>query len=495
LKGIVIFVSLLRDFDLLKRPVRKRAKKHPVSFAPLCFFSCFLCLSFLQHICVAYDESKSAKANEMKRRRPGDQQEVIVAALKRGIQALSVSSSISTKDLVCREEHAKAILSFLEDRKHNTMQIFGMPGTGKTATVNYVLAQLASNRGTKPTAVFLNGFVVQKSSDIYYTLNHHLTKARLGAVEQCPVAQCASNIEKHFRHGWGGKPPSLCVIIIDEVDKILEKHAKGLFKVIDWLTLPYANCKLITISNSMDLQLDAKTKSRLGVVNQLVFSSYGTRELQEILMHRVGAIEPKLFSDQAVNQLCTQTASHYGDVRRLLQSASAAICSVLMRIQDGAADLSCTDGIVMLREIHTVVRQIFHDRFIEFITTLRKPVLFITIAVLGKETEELFKRREPDCRLAVEQVLLITQRAQRKCMGATAAITRVAFLEEIELLRQVSLIDVSVGEDRIPVHSVEGLLESTEDVYVSLLQPYQMVVDACRLHDIYGTTYGVALHL
>lgn len=431
----------------------------------------------------------------MKRGRQISQQEVVVEALKRGVQALSVSSSISTKDLVCREEHARTIHSFLEDRKHHTMQIFGMPGTGKTATVNHVLAQLASQHGAKPTAVFLNGFVVQKSSDIYYTLNHHLTKARLGAVEQCPVAQCAANIEKRFRHGWGNKPPSLCVIIIDEVDKILEKHAKGLFKVVDWLTLPYANCKLITISNSMDLQLDAKTKSRLGVVNQLVFSSYGTQELRQILLHRVGAIEPKLFADQAVNQLCTQTASHYGDVRRLLQSASAAICSVLMKIHDDAVDLSSTDGIVTLREIHTVVRQIFHDRFVEFIKTLRKPVLFITIAVLGKETEELFKRREPESRLAVEQVLLITQQAQQKCMGVTSAITRAAFLEEIELLRQVSLIDVSVGPEKIPVHSADGLLESTEDVYVSLLQSYQMVVDACRLHDTFGETYGKTLEL
>lgn len=430
----------------------------------------------------------------MKRSRTNDRTDV-VNALKRGVQALSVSSSISTKDLVCREEHARVIQGFLEDRKHHTMQIFGMPGTGKTATVNYALAQLASRQGSKPTAVFLNGFVVQKSSDIYYTLNHHLTKARLGSAEQCPVAQCASNIEKHFRHGWGGKAPSLCVIIIDEVDKILEKHAKGLFKVVDWLTLPYANCKLITISNSMDLQLDAKTKSRLGIVNQLVFSSYGTQELREILLHRVGAIEPKLFADQAVSQLCTQTASHYGDVRRLLQSASAAICSVLMRIQDDAVDLDSAGGIVTLREIHAVVRQIFHDRFVEFITTLRKPVLFIVIAVLGKETEELFRRRETDCRLAVEQVLLITQQAQRKCMGVATAIPRVAFLDQIELLRQVSLIEVSVGEDRIPLHSAEGLLESTEDVFVSLLQPYQMVVDACRLHDTFGATYGARLHL
>ncbi|KAG5499729.1 hypothetical protein GH5_03863 [Leishmania sp. Ghana 2012 LV757] len=431
----------------------------------------------------------------MKRSRRVTQQEDVMQALKEGVRALSVSSALSIKDLVCRDDHARAIKEFLEDDKRHTMQIFGMPGTGKTATVNFALTQLVSRRGSKPTAVFLNGFVVQKSSDIYYTLHHHLTKARLGVVEPCPVAQCASNIEKRFRHGWGSKPPSLCVIVVDEVDKILEKHAKGLFKVVDWLTLPYAYCKLITISNSMELQLDAKTKSRLGVINQLVFSSYGTQELREILLHRVGSIEPKLFSDQAVNQLCTQTASHFGDVRRLLQSASAAICSILMRIQDGTVDVSSTDGIITLREIHGVVRQIFHDRFVEFIATMRKPVLFITVAVLGKETEELIRKGEVDCRLPLERLLVITQQAQRTCMGVLRPISRVGFLEEIELLRHVSLIEVCVGEDRIPIHSTDDLLDSKEDVYVLLLQPYQMVVDSCRLHDAFGATYGAALHL
>ncbi|GET89918.1 origin recognition complex subunit 1, putative [Leishmania tarentolae] len=431
----------------------------------------------------------------MKRSRRKAEKEDVMRALKAGVQALSVSSTLSTKDLVCRGEHARAIQEFLEDPNHHTMQIFGMPGTGKTATVNFALAQLATRQGTKPTAVFLNGFVVQKSSDIYYTLHHHLTKARLGAVEPCSVAQCATNIEKRFRHGWGSKPPGLCVVVVDEVDKILEKHSKGLFKVVDWLTLPYARCKLITISNSMELQLDAKTKSRLGVVNQLVFSSYGTQELREILLHRVASIEPKLFADQAVNQLCTQTASHYGDVRRLLQSASAAICGVLMRIQDDTMDVSSSDGIITLREIHSVVRQIFHDRFVEFITTMRMPVLFITVAVLGKETEELIRKKEMDCRLPLERLLAMTQQAQRRCMNVSRPISRVAFMEEIELLRQVSLIEVCIGEDRIPIRCAADLLDAKEDVFVLLLQPYQMVVDSCRLHDTFGATYGAALHL
>lgn len=47
------------------------------------------------------------------------------------------------------------------------MQVFGMPGTGKTATVHSALAKMSSISTSKPTAILLNGYVVQKSTDIY----------------------------------------------------------------------------------------------------------------------------------------------------------------------------------------------------------------------------------------------------------------------------------------------------------------------------------------
>lgn len=452
------------------------------------------CFSFKAELSCSDDGQLSTHLAIMKRaRQSSDQRAKAIEALRAGVHALSVSNSISTKDLVCRDEHAKTMIDFFEEPMNHSMQIFGMPGTGKTATVSYALAQLGSKEGGRPTAVFLNGFVVQKSADIYYTLYRHLFQARLGRVEECPLNQCAMNIEKRFRHGWGGRTPSLCVIVVDEVDKILERHAKGLFKVIDWLSLPFAACKLVTISNSMELQLDAKTRSRLDATKQLVFLPYNVQELKEILFHRVGSIQPKLFADQAVNLLCHQTASHSGDVRRLLQSASAAICSVLLRITEGLAEVTFTNGIVTVKDIHGVVRQIFHDRFVEFIKTLRVPVLFIAVAVLAKETEEMYKNKAIECRITMERLFLMTQKAQRICMNSDHCVSRAAFVEHMELLRQVSLIDISIGEDRIPVHSVVAMFDSKDTIYVSLLQPFQTVVDSCRLHDVFGSSFGTQL--
>ncbi|KEG13322.1 putative origin recognition complex subunit 1, putative,cell division cycle 6 [Trypanosoma grayi] len=428
----------------------------------------------------------------MKRRR-GDTTKEATVALRAGVAALSVSSAAAAKELTCRDFHVKAIVDFLYDNVHPVMQIFGMPGTGKTASVNHALALLAHSApaGKKPTAVFLNGYVIQKNSDIYWTLNSHLSKARLGYTENCPPDQCAALIEKRFRQGWGSSPTPLCVIVIDEVDKVLKKHHKAFFRIVDWLSFPFACCKLITISNSMELATDAKTRSRLDITKRLVFEPYSLPELKEIILRRVGKIKPTLFAEKAINYLCNQTASHYGDVRRLLQSASAAVCGLMMKIEEGYHVPEGHDGLLTVKDVHAVVRQIFHDRFVEFIQTIRLPIIFISVAVIGNETAKMFRVNPSDSRLPLDSLFVTTKRAQQMFSASlgephSIEISYGAYFDIIEMLREVALIDVSIGEERIPVKTVQDLLEATEKAHVSMLQPFPTVVDSCKLHDVFG---------
>ncbi|RNF19578.1 putative origin recognition complex subunit 1, putative,cell division cycle 6 [Trypanosoma conorhini] len=428
----------------------------------------------------------------MKRKR-ADGNRKTIAALRAGVTALSVSSAAAAKELTCRDAHVSAILDFLNDNVHPVMQIFGMPGTGKTASVNHALALLAQSCSSekKPTAVFLNGYVIQKNTDIYWTLNCHLSKARLGHTENCSPEQCAALIEKRFRQGWGDVSTPLCVIVIDEVDKVLKRHHKAFFRIVDWLSFPYASCKLITISNSMELAADAKTRSRLDITRRLVFEPYSFPELKEILLRRVGKIKPTLFAEKAINYLCNQTASHYGDVRRLLQSASSAVCSLMMKLEEGYSVPDTQDGLLSVKDVHAVVRQIFHDRFVEFIQTIRLPILFISVAVIAHETTKVFRANPSDTRLSLDNLFLATKRAQQTCTASLGEphsmdLTYGAYLDIVEMLREVALIDVSLGEERIPVKTAQHLLEATETAYVSMLQPFPTVVDACKLHDVFG---------
>eukprot|EP00796_Vickermania_ingenoplastis_P011418 gene11418-7922_t len=414
----------------------------------------------------------------MKRKRENS----IIEALRSGVSSLTVSSFASSRDLVCRDEHATMIQNFLEEKVHHTLQIFGMPGTGKTATVNYALTTLSrSNRNI--SAVCLNGYVIQKSSDIYWTLYQHLLKTRWNSAANCAPDQSASLLEKRLRQNRSKAVP-LCVIIVDEADKILEKHSKALFRIIDWLSLPNANFKLITISNSMDLNMDAKTKSRLDMTKKLVFEPYSMNELKQILYRRVSGIEPKLFADQAVAHLCHQVASQYGDVRRLLQTASSAVCGVLMSLSEGneLQEKSYTEGIVSMQELHSVIRQTFHDRFIEFLKLLVSPSLFLITCLIARETESLYNQGERDFRVPVD---LLHTKAQM-IPNLKVHFSRATFVEKLDLLRQVCMIDISIGNERVPLSGIDAIVEASDEVFVSLLQPYQTIIDSCKLHDLWG---------
>lgn len=410
----------------------------------------------------------------------------IIEALKEGISSLTISSSVSNKDLVCRDEHVQTITKFLEEDVNYTLQIFGMPGTGKTATVNYALAALSRKSRIKPSAVCLNGYVIQRSNDIYWTLFQHFTQTRWKKSTNCPVDQTAAMLDRKLRQKQAHPP--LCVIIIDEADKMVEKHSKVLFKIIDWLSLPHANLKLITISNSMDLNMDSKTRSRLDVTKKLVFEPYRIHELKQILLRRISNITPKLFSDQAINLLCQQVSSQYGDIRRLLQTASSAVCVVLMNHSDASSEpCNICDGIVSLKELHGVIRQTFHDRSIEFLKSLTSPLLFLTLCIVAHETEKLFDRNEREFRVSSSRIYMRVQQHKRN----NAQISCLHVLEKLDILRQVGIIDLSFGADRVPLSSIDSVIECPEEVLVSLLQPYQTIIDSCKLHDLWGSKIAV----
>lgn len=415
-------------------------------------------------------------------------EESLIDALRDGVECLSVSSTISNRELVCRDAHVKTIIEFLEERVHYTLQIFGMPGTGKTATVNCAFLSFCESKEEIASIFFLNGYVIQQTSDIYWTLLQHLGRTRWNSSSslKCNPNQAASVLEKKLRSTR--ELPPLCLIVLDEADKMVEKYSKAVFKIIDWLSLPFVNLKLITISNTMDLSMDAKTRSRLDLTRKLVFEPYTVEELKRILSHRVSHISPKLFSDVAVNLLCQQVASQYGDVRRLLQTAASTVCSVLMEITS-EKNLNRKDmgaEIVGLQELHSVVRQTFHDRSIEFLKLLASPVVFIVICVIAKETENLFYAGDREFRIPLSKVY--SQAC--KHFPRDSSLPLLSFFDRIEILRQVGMIDTSIGVDGAPVSGSDGIAESYGDVFVSLLYPHSSIINSCKLHDLWGSKIG-----
>ena len=378
--------------------------------------------------------------------------------LRSAVKQLNISSIDPTaSSLLCREKQVSIVIDFLRDDGHPSLQLFGMPGTGKTAAVKKAITTYSQSpefrKGARISVLFLNGYILQRPADVFTALLRHLAQHRLTAAQahklyEVPPNEAAQLIEGYFQKGWGSKSkPPCCVIVVDEIDKCCESSARTLFKLVDWLTQPEAYCKLITMANAMQLpeRLDAKTRSRLNTSNRVTFPPYTPAQLKSILLQRIGIIsDPPVCSDSSVEYITKQLGLHNGDARRLLQITASAAHDVLRNLDSltegsplfdpkpqmtksavdaelsrvlAAASISAdhrTVGIISIRHLHSLTRSVLHDRFPDFLASIEAPLVFLILFLIAKESLKLSQINE--------------EGLGNRGMGATKASARTAAL-------------------------------------------------------------------
>jgi hypothetical protein len=196
------------------------------------------------------------------------------------------------------------------------------------------------------------------------------------------------------------------VVVIDEVDRLFDNGpgAAALLRVVDWLSLPACGIRLITMANSMH-QPEQKTRSRLNTTQRVVFQPYTAQELQEILAARLQHIRPVVFQQNAAEGLCRQIANSNGDVRRLLQTAAAALHGILRAHAEdgvplpklpppsatakgtaGAAAAAPQQGFVQFANIFPTIRRVLYDRMADlFESNALAPLHVLALAALAHE--------------------------------------------------------------------------------------------------------------
>lgn len=485
--------------------------------------------------------------------------------------------------LLCREQQVSTILRFLQTDAHPTLQLFGMPGTGKTAAVRHAVSLFArqqlglgGSRHDAPTAaatkapptpaprgkraaasagpsggggtdvvsvVFFNGYVMQRPTDVFATLLRHLTRFRLGGGTAAAAAnsriaphQAAAQLERRFTLGWApairrAEDIPLCVIVIDEMDKCCEHSGKTLFRLVDWLTLPYARCKMITIANAMQLpeRLDAKTRSRLNTTQRVTFPSYSPEQLQHILAQRLAAARANpsvahlassynAMSPAAAQYICRQIGLHNGDVRRLLQTTAAALQDVLVLVEDlsekvtAAAQLTVAEanvalealglptaeeasgGIAQVRHLSAVARNVLHDRFQDFLATVESPFVYTIVLIVASESirQAALQRSElAASHLPLDRLYLIVRATieAHATMGDDGGrpppISMTQFLLALEALRQVNFIELPVGDSEATLRDATTATRVSEPVSVTIVHPPQDIVARCEGHPLF----------
>ncbi|XP_048268637.1 origin recognition complex subunit 1 isoform X1 [Bombus terrestris] len=231
------------------------------------------------------------------------------------------------KSLPCREEEFNNIFTFLrgklEDKSGGCIYISGVPGTGKTATVNEAVRCLqrliVKGQLDDFDYVAINGMKLTEPRQAYVQILKQLN-GRTATWEQS-----YHTLEKRF-HSSASK---MTLLLVDELDLLCTKRQDVVYNLLDWPTKSTAQLVVITIANTMDLPervLMGRVTSRLGLT-RLTFQPYNFKQLQEIVTSRLKDYDG--FRSEAVQLVARKVSAVSGDARRALD-----ICRRAMEIAE-----------------------------------------------------------------------------------------------------------------------------------------------------------------
>lgn len=175
-------------------------------------------------------------------------------------------SSVPTS-LPCREDEFAAVYSHLEaaivEGTGACIYISGTPGTGKTATVREVVAQLNASVMADELDDFIfveiNGMKVTDPHQSYSLLWEALKGDRVSP------AHALDLLEREFKHPSPRRVP--CVVLMDELDQLVTKNQSVMYNFFNWPGLRHSRLIVLAVANTMDLPertLSNKISSRLG---------------------------------------------------------------------------------------------------------------------------------------------------------------------------------------------------------------------------------------
>lgn len=226
--------------------------------------------------------------------------------------------SIVPKSLPCREEEFNNIFTFLEaklmDKCGGCIYISGVPGTGKTATVNEVIRCLKRSVVKKKLDDFdfieINGMKLTEPRQAYVQILKQLNG------NTYTWEKAYRELEKRFINTNSNRPMTL--LLVDELDLLCTKRQDVVYNLLDWPTKASAKLVVITIANTMDLPervLMGRVTSRLGLT-RLTFQPYNHKQLQEIVITRLK--DTDAFRSEAIQLVARKVSAVSGDARRAL---------------------------------------------------------------------------------------------------------------------------------------------------------------------------------
>ncbi|KAL1885592.1 Origin recognition complex, subunit 1 [Paecilomyces lecythidis] len=247
-------------------------------------------------------------------------------------------SSVPTS-LPCRNAEFETVYAHLSaaisEGTGTCIYISGTPGTGKTATVREVVAQLNAAVLAEEMDDFIfveiNGMKVTDPHQSYSLLWEALKGDRVSPSHALDL------LETEFSHPSPRRVP--CVVLMDELDQLVTKNQSVMYNFFNWPALRHSRLIVLAVANTMDLPertLSNKISSRLGLT-RITFPGYKHTDLMEIIGSRLANVPGNIVDPDAVQFASRKVAAVSGDARRALD-----ICRRAVEIAEQASEATNT---------------------------------------------------------------------------------------------------------------------------------------------------------
>ena len=231
--------------------------------------------------------------------------------------------------------------AFRGDRPSNIL-IFGKPGTGKTAVMNFIGKELQKEDpgGDNCVYIYVNCQIVDTQYGILQNIGNQIIK----------------DFEKRIPTGWSlekvysetknhiDEQKKVFVVVLDEIDRLVYKSGDDVLYHLSKINEDLKSSKLSLVGISNDTKftefLDPRVKSRLGE-EKMIFYPYDAQQLGDILRSRAEhAFEDGMLEEGVISLCAALSAKEMGDARRALD---------LLRI---AAEIAERSGDTAVAEAH-----------------------------------------------------------------------------------------------------------------------------------------------
>lgn len=231
------------------------------------------------------------------------------------------------------DQLARVWVAPLRGETPSNVFVYGKTGTGKTATVKYLMGELESVAGDFSRdieAVYLNCEVVDTKYRILATLSNRIREkissdspeSDSEIPEEVPMTGWPTDEVYENLLSLLDYREQVVIVVLDEIDRLVSKGTSDVLYLLTRINSDLSDAKMAVVGISNDLNfvsdLDPRIVSSLGE-EEVIFPPYDATQLENILRER----SEKGFSEGVVNDgvisLCAAHAARkHGDARKAL---------------------------------------------------------------------------------------------------------------------------------------------------------------------------------